>query len=285
MTRKEIKKQMTSAFVNNNYIRAAYGLQPGKTFEEEFSLVSVENIIFEIVSIVVFQMYLLFARGQKEIDDKILNQKTGRLAWYRTLALQYQEGFDLLPNADGFDNSGATAEQIEASKIVKYASVTESESPGEIIIKVATENNGVQEPITDLTGLTYYFEERKFAGTRINIISYLPDILSLELVIYRNPLVLDANGTSILHGNKPVEEAIEQFLKELPFNGELVLAHLIDRLQLVEGVEIPHLVLAQSKRIDPNSGGYGNWEPINVKKIPVSGWFKIDNFNAISYVV
>jgi len=80
-----------------------------------------------------------------------------------------------------------------------------------------------------------------------------------------------------------VEEAIKSYLKRLPFNGELVLAHLIDALQQAEGVKIPHLVLAQSKNII-SGGGYGAFETIEISKIPTAGYFTIDNFSDISYV-
>ena len=33
---------------------------------------------------------------QKEIDEKLANQKSGTLPWYRTMALRFQEGFDLV---------------------------------------------------------------------------------------------------------------------------------------------------------------------------------------------
>jgi hypothetical protein len=65
----------------------------------------------------------------------------------------------------------------------------------------------------------------------------------------------------------------------------LVLAHLIDKLQKAEGVVIPHLVNAESQSIDINTNVYNPAAPINVKTIPVSGYFKIPNFDKVSYVV
>ncbi|WPC10730.1 hypothetical protein LEQ05_12810 [Riemerella anatipestifer] len=127
--------------------------------------------------------------------------------------------------------------------------------------------------------------EIKDAGVKITIINYLPDILRLQMKIYRDPLVLDPNGQSILTGKKPVEDAIKAYLKKLPFNGELVLAHLVDELQKVEGVRIPNITLAESKWIDADVNDYGNFQPVDVRTIPISGYFKIENFNGIEYVV
>ena len=273
---------MTDAFIGNSQIRQIYGLRPGKTFEEEFSVVSLENILFDIISYFIYLLRQLFDKHLDEVNEMIYNQKSGKLAWYRHKALMYQDGFQLLPESEYFDNSGATPEAIAESKIVKYAAVVEGDEPGHIVIKVAGTDG---DPIPDLTGLTDYFERIKYAGTRINLISYLPDLLALQIDIYRDPLILTDDGMSIRNGNYPVNEAIEQYLKELPFNGELVLAHLIDRLQMVEGVRIPNLISAQTKWINPTAGGYGNWEQVNVKKIPVSGRYKVENFNGIRYVV
>ena len=127
--------------------------------------------------------------------------------------------------------------------------------------------------------------EIKDAGVKITTINYLPDILKLQMKIYRDPLVLDENGMSIITGEKPVEKAIKEYLKQLSFNGELVLAHLVDALQKVEGVRIPHIVLAESKWIDASVNDYGNFQPIEVKQLPISGYYKIEDFSGISYVV
>ncbi|SDE81945.1 hypothetical protein SAMN05421544_1374, partial [Riemerella columbipharyngis] len=170
---------------------------------------------------------------------------------------------------------------------IKYSAVVESESESRLIIKIATEQGGELQPITDAQKESFgaYLAEIKDAGVRVSVINYLPDILRLQLRIYRDPLVIDTNGQSILTGKNPVEDALKNYLKKLPFNGELVLAHLVDELQQVEGVKIPHLLLAESKWIDASVGGYGDFQPIEVKTIPISGYFKIENFSGIQYVV
>jgi len=71
--------------------------------------------------------------------------------------------------------------------------------------------------------------------------------------------------------------------RKITLKRELILAHLIDKLQKVDGVKIPHLVVAKSSWIDGSS--YGTPQQIDVKKVAVSGYFQIDNFDNISYVV
>ena len=250
------------------------------------SKVAIWRLFIYIVAVAIWSIEKLFDHHQIEINTKIANQKKGTLAWYRYMALNFQYGFDLIQDSDEFINTGVTQEEIENSKIIKYAAVNEGDEVGTIVVKIAGENNGVLTPITpsQKDSVVSYFEEIKYAGTRIRVINYLPDRLYLTIKIFRDPLVLNADGTSIINGGKPVEDAILEFLKELPFNGELVLAHLIDKLQQVEGVKIPHLLLAQSSWVD-GSGGYSAPQTINVKTIAVSGYFEIQNFDNITYVV
>jgi hypothetical protein len=239
-----------------------------------------------VVSFGIWSLESIFDIHKKELQNELLEQKSGTLPWYRTMALAFQYGFDLLTDSDKFNNNGATDEQIEASKIVKYAAVEEGSEDSRVIIKIAGETNKVLAPITadQLAAFNNYIDEVRYAGVNVTVINYLPDRLYLNLKIYRDPLLIDANGNYIF-GGRPVEDAIRAYMKQLPFNGELVLAHLVDALQKVEGVRIPHVVKAESSWIDPIVNGYGTPQPINVKSIAVSGYYEVVNFDNVSYVV
>ena len=243
-----------------------------------------------------FVLETLFDKHREIIEYLLSLLKPHTLRWYRNKVLSFQYGFDLITDTDVFvktyvnDNGivvSYTDEQIEASKIIKYAAVTESATESRLIVKVATEKEGVLAPIepTQNDALVVYLEEIKDAGNKITVVNYLPDILKLEIQIFYDALVLDENGISRITGKKPVEDTLRAFMKQLPFNGELVLQTLTDRLQLTEGVAIVNIVSAQSKWIDNAGVGYGNFENINVKKIAVSGYFQIENFDNITYVV
>lgn len=228
-----------------------------------------------------------FEHHKAEVSEALTQLKPHTARWYRNKALAFQCGFDLVEDQDFYDNSGFTDHQISASKIIKYSAVTEAETESRLIVKIATDNGTELQPITETQkeAFTAYMQEIRDAGLRITVINYLPDILQLTMQIERDPLVIDANGVSNLTGKRPVEDAINAYMKELPFNGQLVLAHLVDKLQMVQGVKIPTIISAASKWIDPNLSGYGNFKPINIKTIPISGYFKVENFLNISYVV
>ena len=251
------------------------------------SKVAVWRLWVYITAFVIHTLEKIFDQHKKEVSEALSQLKPHTPRWYRNKALAFQYGFNLRSETDLFDNTGRTEDEIHNSKIVKYSAVTEAETESRLIVKIATEQGGELQPISteQKSSFEAYIHEIKDAGVRITTINYLPDILKLQMKIYRDPLVLSENGQSILTGEKPVEKAIREYLKQLPFNGELVLAHLVDALQKVEGVRIPHIILAQSKWIDAQTNGYGDFQPIEVKQLPVSGYYKIEDFNGISYVV
>ena len=249
------------------------------------SKVAIWRLWVYIIAVAIWSLEKLFDLHRADIDKRLAELKPHTARWYRSKALAFQYGFDLLTDCDKFNNTGHTEEQIEASKIVKYSAVVESPNEGRLIVKIAGEQGEQLQPITDAQKQAFeaYLQEIKDAGVRLSVVNYQPDVLHLQMKIIYDPLVLDSNGQSIIHATKPVEDTVKSYLKRLPFNGELVLAHLIDALQQAEGVKIPHLVLAQSKNIT-SGGSYGAFETIEISKIPTAGYFTIDNFNDITYI-
>lgn len=287
-TKNDIKAEMTVSFMENATVSNLYGFQLGASFTNEFSLVSLENILFEIFAYALFFHELLFDQHKKEVTHALLNQKSGRLAWYRSMALAFQYGFDLLTDKDLFDNAGATEAVIEASKIIKYSAVNESDDESIVILKIAGETDGELSPITPAQRESFaaYLKEFRYAGVKVTVINYLPDLLYLNLIIERDPLVLDANGMSVLNGNYPVNDAIEAYMKLLPFDGEFVVFDFLNYInENAEGVVIPTAINIESAFIDPLLNDYGQPVSIPIKTIPFSGYFKIVNFENITYVV
>jgi hypothetical protein len=249
------------------------------------SKVSIWRLFVFVVAFAIWVLENLFDTHKKEVEDIIGAKMPHRPSWYKTKAVAFQCGFDLIEDTDKYDNTGFTEEVIEASKVIKYSAVTKS--GGQLFVKIATETAGVLSPISHevKAAFDFYMDEITDCGVNYLVVNHLPDILLVTIKIYRDPLVLDASGLSILNGNYPVQDTMNAYMKELPFNGELVLAHLVDKLQLVEGVIIPHIINAESQAIDINTNEYLDAAPINVKTIPVSGYFTIPNFDNVSYVV
>ncbi|WP_027380292.1 hypothetical protein [Chryseobacterium daeguense] len=250
--------------------------------------------ILQTVAFIIFNFQEACRLFLKEIEDKIASQKIPNLMWYRGLALKFQYGFDLLPESDQFSTSfedngvivEATPEQIEASKIIKYCAVTRNKgTDGRIKISMKIAGQNVDEILEDEKALAFkdYIEEVQAAGDDIVIVNFLPDILKLEIKIAIDSLILNNNGMSIITGKYPVQETIQRFLLNTPFNGELSVQSLREAIKATEGVKDLQELNVQSKWIDPTVGGYGMLQPITISKIPRSGRFKIEDWSGITY--
>ncbi|UDQ54984.1 nucleotidyltransferase [Chryseobacterium indologenes] len=252
------------------------------------SKTAIWKLILWIFAYAIYVHERIFDQYKKEVSVLIQEEKAHSERWYRSKALAFQYGFLLLKDDDQFNNVGYDNDRILASKIIKYSAVTPSADQSRLIIKIATESGGKLSPITEdqKKAFEFYISEIKDAGVQATVVNFLPDKLQLFFKIKRDPNVIDSNGVSIINGNEPVKDALNKLLKELPFNGELVLNTVVDRLQIIEGVINPHLIAAKTSWIDPEVGDYGAVENIDISKIPVSGYFEIDYQNSdIQYVV
>ncbi len=252
------------------------------------SKVAIYRLMIYVVAYSIWLHETFFDQHTAEINEKLANQKAGTLAWYRTKALDFQYGFDLIQDTDVFDVTGATDEEIETSKIIKYSAVNEAQDSSRVILKIAGETDGVLTDFDDpaqVEAIEAYINEIRVAGVQVTIINYKADQLYLNLQIKRDPLVLNEQGMSKQEGNYPVVEALQEFMKELDFNGELRLSALVDKLQLVPGVKDATVLSASSAWIDPALNGYGVAQPISISKIAESGYFEIVTFDNITYEV
>jgi hypothetical protein len=276
-TLEDIQQQMLNSIANNTELSNL----------NSTSNTSIYRLMVFIVAMAIWTLEKLFDIHSSEVDKVIYENKPGTARWYRNMSLAFQFGFNLLTDDDQFDNTGATQEQIENSKIVKYCSVKESLESSRLIIKVASGDAINLLPLTQtqIDSFKYYISEIAYAGVKTNIVNNPADKLQLIIQIYRNPLVIDENGNNILTGGRTVENAIKAYIKNLPFDGELVINDLIDYLRDVPGVENAHVISAASSFQDLVTNLYTPFTRIDVKTIPVAGYFVVEDFNNITYVV
>jgi hypothetical protein len=217
----------------------------------------------------------LFDTFTSDVQTYVAAMKPGTAQWYANMALAFQFGFALLPDSDSFDNSGATDDEITASKIVNYAACVEQENDNgrmELRIKLATNSGGDLAPLTDqqLTSATEYLNRIKYAGVPLTVTSGAPDSLQLNLIIYYDPLVLSATGDR-LDGTatQVVPAAVRNFLLALPFNGVFVTEYLQNAIAATAGVTIAQINSAASKYAE------FDWAVIATMVTPDSGYLRI----------
>lgn len=281
MTIAEIKKTMTDAFISDPEIIAKYELEAGKTFDEQFSVVSLESILFFIVATAHWIFgYNMLDQHKKDITNVLYENKAHKNQWYATMAKLFQYGHKLNPDTDTYDNSNLTEAQIESSRIVKFAAAVQPKDKSILYIKVATEVNGQKQPLSaaQLTAFkAYLIDEVPDAGVRIEIINAPADAMRLEIDIYYNALVLDDTGKRLDgSGDTTIQDAIRNYLSNLSFNGLYTNQSLVDVLQTIEGVEQAELIAAYSRY-----GTYTEFQKINARSIPYAGYYAVADNNLI----
>ena len=258
------------------------------------SKTSIWRQFLEVVAWAIFNFQLAVNLHLQEIQDLIANQKVFNLRRYQKETLRFQYGFDLLEDSDEFKTTflvngvetEATEEQIEAYKVIKYAACNRVISDGKvrIILKIAPENMDEILPDEVMTAFGRYIEEIAPAGDNVRFVNYLPDMLRFAFKIKYDPKVLLSNGMHIVNANYPVQDAINTFLQNLPFNGELSIQKLETAILSAEGVDDLQTLSIETKWITPGVG-YGYYQPVAMSVIPESGRFKIEDFSGLQYIV
>lgn len=258
----EIKQEITTAFIATQTIKQLYDLKDGKTFEDQFSVVSLESIIFYIVAVSIWTLEKLFDLHKSEVNTTLSNKKPHRLKWYRDKALSFQKDYTLPVDSDVYET------QDEAAQVVKYAAAVEPTDSSRLQIKIAG-GDKIRNKLSDneATQVYNYLQWIKDAGVRIDLINQEPDYFSCKLDIYYNAMLLPSDVET------SVRDAINNHIENLDFNGEFSNMGMIDVLQGVEGVVIPELKESKS-----HSALLGfEYSTIEAKRIPEAGYFRVYN--------
>jgi len=231
----EIKKSMTDLFMANESVREKYGLEEGSSFEECFSVVSIENILFYIVAMCCYVMEVLFDNYKTEVERMTEGSVVASVPWYHKMALRYQHG-DALVFDETIQGYGYAVTDPKKQKI-KYVAVRDRGTYVQIL--VAEEENGMPKPLSDdiLMSFKDYMNRIKIAGVILDISSLPADIILVTAKIYVDPLVINNEGIRVSDGCKPVEDAVKQYLKEILYGGTFNKNKLVDAIQTVEGVK------------------------------------------------
>lgn len=265
-----IKTELKQAFMQDTTLQEKYGFAANADFDNVFSKVSLESIILYIVAASIWTLERLFDTHTAEVTDYIATMKPHSLRWYVEKAKAFMYGVPLIDGTDRHDTTGMTDEQIAQAQIVTFAACTEANAT--LYLKVAKAGPA---PLTtdEKAAFEAYLHEIKDAGVRIDVISEHGDYLKLDMVIYYDPLLINANGESKADGTKVVEAAIKDYIENIPFNGEFRKNELEDAIQAVDGVVMVEFVAAYHSE----TGTDDTYEEVVPYCKPASGYFKFDN--------
>ena len=272
----QIKTSMAEAFMQDTNLAIKYGFEVGADFNNTFSKVSIESLLLYIVAVGIWTLERLFDTHTAELTDYIATMKPHSLRWYVEKAKAFMYGEPVLPElisgSDIYDTTDMTDEQIAQAKIVTFAACTENNAT--LYLKVAKAGPAPLDN-EEKDAFVAYLNEIKDAGVRVDVISQQGDYLNLNMVIFYNPLLIKSNGESKADGTKVVEQAIKDYIENIPFNGEFRKNELVDVIQAVDGVVMVELGVVEHSE----TGAAGSFEDVIPNCKPASGYFKFANAN------
>ena len=306
----EIKAEIAAAFISQEVVRSAYGLDDNATFDKVFSPVSIESVLFYVVASCMWVVECLFDRHKSEVETQIEALRPHTLRWYVSKTLAYMHGKSLKPVsvdgvvvADYYDTTGMAESDITKAQVVKYAVATESNT--QVLIKAArADNNGRPKKLTEeqLKGLSWYLSQIKDAGVSLRVISEDADQMNVELYVRYDPSVLQAqiltdkedeyianestffttadraNGYHLLRlspiddvNTDILDNAVCDVITRLPFNGEYRNSDLLAAVQAIDGVEVADICKVEVC----TASATGVYTPVVGYRRPYSGYYEL----------
>lgn len=182
-----------------------------------------------IMSVVIYTHELYFDLFKEEVEETLNTRIQGTASWYAQKALEYQINSDLSVISGtqlGYVN------QDESLRLITRAAYTEDEEEGTLVLKLAKGDTSNLEKLTgvEIIGVKKYFEQLKFAGTKLLISSLDPDVIMPDIEIYHDGIFSE----SIIR--ERIVLAIEAYMQNLPFDAVFYLQKFVDILQAVNNV-------------------------------------------------
>lgn len=281
-TIREIKAAMTQQFMSDPTIVEMYGFTEGAVFEDTFSAVSLESVWFSIVASAIYVLETLFDLFRADVDKKISGAVVASIPWYHKIAMEFQYGDSLV-----FDEAtqGFVYPVVDTTKqLVKFAACRDMGGGVYVLVSGAdSSGNPVALSSDVLSAFESYLRERKPAGVLLSVNSLNPDLVRSVITVQYDPQVLTPDGELITDPSvKPVEDAVNAYLKGIVYGGVLNKTKLVDAVQGARGVID---VVLTSVSVKPANGS--SYEVVTGNNYrSVGGSFKSNNLTSgITYVV
>lgn len=249
-TVKQIKKSMTDEFMASKIIRDKYGLTEKDTFDNAFSEVSFESILFGIIASAIYVLESFFEIFKADVDKKISSAILSTIPWYHKIALEYQHGDALVLDESTMQYVYETSSPDK--QLVKFATCRDMK--GYVYVLVAGEDSSgrpVQLSDSIITAFKQYMNNRKPAGVPLEVYSYNPDAIKLSLKVQYDPLIVNEDGSLISDNSSyPVEDAITEYLYGIEYGGVFNKTKLVDAVQRATGVTD---VILESVQVKPHA--------------------------------
>lgn len=231
----QIQTELKAAFVASPELIEAYELDETKTFDEQFSKVSLEAILINIISYSIFTIEKLMDSFKSETDAKLEAAYITSERWYHDAALAFQVTDELIYNPATY--SVGYAEIVDANKIVKYAAVKT------VVPALDTQRSKIQIKVSkaakaaltteELDDFKIYMSRKGAAGIAYDITSSAAIPVAFTLEVIRDPLLLKDTEA----GRQTIFDALTNYLNNLDYGGEISTAGVYDAVKSVYGVK------------------------------------------------
>lgn len=268
---------MTATFCQERAVVEKYELNPKKSFDQQFSSASIENILFYCFAFAIWTLEVLFDKHRTEVERRIEQLEPHTLRWYVNKAKAFMYGYQLVKDADYYDTTELSETDIDKARVVKYAVASESNTV--VYLKVAARGEDGQPAklnASQFASLTSYMNSVKDAGVAIKLVNENADKIRINMVVYYDPTVMNSDG-AVSDGTQPVLEAVKTVITNLPFNGVFRKSDLLAAVIDVPGVEVADIVSVKVK-----TANAADFADVMGYDKPYSGYYAIDSLN-VSY--
>lgn len=231
----EIKQEIRANFVSDTTLQQAYGLDAGKTFDEQFSKVSIEAIITYVFAFSLWVFENILSNHKADISATIEQNAVCSVPWYHARCLAFQLGDFITLNPETYRWDYPVVD--ESKHIIKFASVRTVDIEGVTKLRIfVSKANKAALSASEKQAFERYIRDIGAAGTHFEIISQAPAPMTFKIQITRNPMVLGFDGKALADGSDVVGNAIRAYLDGIVYGGVFNKTRLIDAIQAVSGV-------------------------------------------------
>lgn len=225
--------------------------EEAKTYRDEYlgltetsysndSKMSLMDAITYVVAACVWAFESLQNVFVSDVADDLDGRINGTASYYVNALLKYQSGDELVTNDEGtqfYYETEDESKRVVTKASYYYASVT-GFNDKRLILKCATGEAGAYEKIDDdeLVHIQAYIDQIAFAGTYITTDSRSGDILLPYLNVYYDG---EVTASEVMEN---IENALDEYIEDLDFNGIVYAQKVIDAIQGAEhvvDVEVP----------------------------------------------
>jgi hypothetical protein len=232
----DILQSIRADFVGNLTLRDLYGLDPDRTFDEQFSQASIEAVFSWITAGAIYLYEKIVEDKKNEITAQIASEYPFSVAWYYNRAREFQRGYTLVFDENTYRFS--YPEIDESARIIKHVAVRQIIADGITKLKIySAKENKAMLTASEFEAFKAYMTQIGAAGTHFEFVPPTPvDQLRLKYTVYRDPQVLNSQGERLSGGGRPVNEAIERYLDTIKYGGLFVRTKSVDAIQAADGV-------------------------------------------------